>query len=299
MAKKFVSLDRLGTFLAQVKKLIPTSVATTSAQGLMSAADKTKLNNINIAYATCSTAAATAAKVVTIDNNDNWTLAVGAIVGVKFTYSNTASNVTLNVNGTGAKQIWYGGVAYTSTSTSICGYAGRQFWYMYDGTYWVWMSKNYDSNTTYSPMTLGGGYGTCATAEATTAKVATLGSYSLVKGGKPVIKFTYAVPASATLNINSRGAKAIYFQGAAIAAGIIDAGDTVTFIYDGSYYHVLAIDKTASIRTKTKAQLETLWTDSSVPDIASQLEEIESVNATKITNLTTKVDGLFTVVSTW
>lgn len=251
MSKKFVSLDRLGTFLDQIKKLIPTSVATTSAQGLMSAADKTKLNNTNIAYATCSTAATTAAKEATITGNDNWTLTVGAIVCVKFSYSNSASNCTLNVNGTGAKQFWWSTAVYTGTSGTICGYASRYHYYMYDGTYWVWMGKSSDDNTTYNPMTLGGGYGTCATAEATTAKVATLSSYSLVTGGKPVIKFTYAVPASATLNINSRGAKAIYYMGAAITAGIIAAGDTVTFIYDGSYYHVLAIDKAATEYVKS------------------------------------------------
>ena len=88
---------------------------------------------------------------------------------------------------------------------------------------------------------------------------------------------------------------------------------------------------TSDLKAKTKPELETIWTDSSVPDIASQLTEIESVNATKIaneitrakaaeeanaadisanaadistnatdiTNLTTKVDGLFAVVSTW
>jgi hypothetical protein len=74
---------------------------------------------------------------------------------------------------------------------------------------------------------------------------------------------------------------------------------------------------TSDITAKTKPELETIWNDSSVPDIASQLTEIESVNATKIaneitrakaaesanatdiTNLSTKVDGLFTVVSTW
>jgi hypothetical protein len=43
------------------------------------------------------------------------------------------------------------------------------------------------------------------------------------------------------LNINSKGAKAIYNQGAAIAAGVIKAGDTATFIYS-TYYHLIAVD---------------------------------------------------------
>lgn len=101
----------------------------------------------------------------------------------------------------------------------------------------------YNSNTTYSNASLGQGYGTCATAEATAAKVVTLSSYALVTGGYVAVKFTYAVPASATLNVNSKGAKPIYYKGAAITAGIIQAGDTATFVYNGSQYHLVAIDR--------------------------------------------------------
>ena len=193
-------------------------------------------------YCTCSTAAGTAAKeVVTTDTN--FKLVVGQIIVVKFTASNSASNVTLNVNSTGAKSIWYNNAAYTSNSTDVCGYANRICTYMYDGTYWVWLSKGTDNNTTYNAQSFGIGYGTCDTAEATTAKVATLSNYALHKGGVVAIKFTYAVPASATLNINSKGAKAIYFRNAAITANIIKAGDTVTFMYDNSYYQLLSIDR--------------------------------------------------------
>jgi hypothetical protein len=63
-----------------------------------------------------------------------------------------------------------------------------------------------------------------------------------VAGGIVAIKFSYDVPAGATLNINSKGAKAIYYKGAAITAGVIKAGDTVTMIYS-TYYHVLSIDR--------------------------------------------------------
>lgn len=44
---EFVSPDRLGTFLDQVKALIPNySKATTSTDGLMSSTDKSKLDGI-------------------------------------------------------------------------------------------------------------------------------------------------------------------------------------------------------------------------------------------------------------
>ena len=193
-------------------------------------------------YATCETAAATAEKAVTVSGS-GFSLTAGQMISVKFTNTNTASSVKLNVNSTGAKPIWYNTSEYTGNGNKYTGVANRVITYMYNGTHWVWVSGGIDDNSTYNPISLGFGYGTCDTAEATVAKVGTLASYSLQKGGTVAIKFTYAVPASATLNINGKGAKPIYFRNAAITAGIIKAGDTVTLIYDGSYYQLLAIDR--------------------------------------------------------
>ena len=193
-------------------------------------------------YGTCDTAAATAEKAVTISGS-GFSLSAGQVISVKFTNSNSASSVKLNVNSTGAKPIWYNTAEYTGNSKDVCGYANRITTYMYNGSHWVWISNGVDNNSTYSPQSLGFGYGTCDTAEATTAKVATLASYGLIKNGIVSIKFSYAVPASSTLNINSKGAKAIYFRNAAITANVIKAGDTATFIYDGSYYQLLSVDR--------------------------------------------------------
>lgn len=219
------------------------SNATTSAAGLMSADDKFKLDYTNIAYGTCATAAGTAAKVITLDGNSKWALTPGSIIMVKFTNSNTASSVTLNVNGTGAYPIWYNNAEYTSTGTAYTGYAKRTITYMFNGTHYVWIASGYDANTTYNNVSLGHGYATCSTAAATAAKVVTLSSYALTTGGIVAVKFTYAVPANATLNINSKGAKSIYHRGAAITAGVIEAGDVATFMYNGSQYILLTVDR--------------------------------------------------------
>lgn len=104
-------------------------------------------NNRKSFFGTCSTAAATAAKEVTLSNTDGWELKAGTTVGVKFSATNTASNVTLNVNGSGAKSIYYNNAVYTSTSSTVCGYANRVIYYMYDGTNWVWMSYGVDTNS--------------------------------------------------------------------------------------------------------------------------------------------------------
>lgn len=99
-----------------------------------------------------------------------------------------------------------------------------------------------DANTTYSTYSLGIGYGTCTTAAETAAKAVTLASYSLVKGGIISVKFTYSVPANATMNVNSKGAKPIWYKGSAIKSGVIANNDLATFIYDGTNYQLISLD---------------------------------------------------------
>ena len=106
-------------------------------------------------FATCTTEAATKDKVATISGVEDYVLRVGAIVGVKFTNTNTfnasatAGYVTLNVNGTGAKNIWWNNTGSpTGTNTKAFGYANRTIYYMYDGTYWVFLSASTDDNST-------------------------------------------------------------------------------------------------------------------------------------------------------
>ena len=196
--------------------------------------------NSKTAYGTCSTAASTAEKAVVVDDT-NWKLEVGCIVAVKFSATNKASNVTINVNGTGAYPIWAAAEEYTGTSSSYAGYKNRICIYMFNGTHWAWISCGvYPSSTTNA--SLGHGYAVCDTAEATLEKACTISSYTLSTGGSVSIKFTNAVPADSTLNIRTRGAKNIFYKGAAITDGIIKAGDTATFVYDGTQYQLISID---------------------------------------------------------
>lgn len=229
MAKKVFTDESLGTLVSEIKSYTDTSSAERATKGH------------GIYYGTCATAAATAAKVVTLTDATGFSLTTGTVVIVKFTYANSVANPTLNVNSTGAKSIMRYGTTAASTSSSTSGWvAGAVQILVYDGTNWV---RDYWNNTTYANYSLGQGYGTCTTAEATTAKVVTLSNYALSAGGIVSVKFTYAVPASATMNINSKGAKNIYYRGAAITAGVIKAGDIATFMYDGTQYHLVAVDR--------------------------------------------------------
>lgn len=102
-------------------------------------------------YGTCATAAGTAAKVVTCANFDQ--LIEGVTIHVKFTYSNTAANPTLNVNSTGAKNIYRYGTTAPSTSVATSWNDGSVVSFTYDGTYWQmnnWLNTDTDNNTTYT-----------------------------------------------------------------------------------------------------------------------------------------------------
>jgi len=93
-------------------------------------------------YATCATAAATAAKAVTISG---FTLATGIHVFVKFTVTNTAAvaSLTLNVSGTGAKAMKYRGGNLPAVGTLS---ASRVYEFIYDGTNWE-LVGDLDTNT--------------------------------------------------------------------------------------------------------------------------------------------------------
>lgn len=208
--------------------------------------------NFKLPMSTWSGSCATAAdqRIKEVTTGSDFVLQAGAVIVVRFTNTNTFSSTTdspvqLNVNGTGNVNIWYNtahsGNGNTGTGSKYYGDSSRPIIYIYDGTYWVWVSQSRDTDTTYTPQGLGFGYGTCSTAAATAAKTATLSGYALTKNGIVCIRFTNSVPANATLNVNSKGAKAIMYKGVAIVAGIIKAGDMASFVYTGSYYVLIAI----------------------------------------------------------
>ena len=96
-------------------------------------------------YGTCSTAAETAAKVVSLSG---FKLQTGAEVTVRFTVTNTASSPTLNVNNTGAKPIQYRNAAIAAGYLA----ANRTYRFVYDGSSYE-LVGDVDTNTTYTAAT--------------------------------------------------------------------------------------------------------------------------------------------------
>ena len=214
----------------------------------------------------CSTAGGTAAKV-TNTTPPSFSLVSGAKIIVKFTYAITVANATLQVGSTAAKPIYFRGAPLDANVVK----AGTTLFLSYDGTSYNivgGMGQNYEggdgidiTNGTIavddSVARLGEDdgsalipdiypavfTGTCSTAASTVAKELSINAYELVRHGAVAITFTNGISvASATLNISSKGAKALYYRGAALGANVVKAGDIVTMSYDGTNYVITSIE---------------------------------------------------------
>ena len=214
-------------------------------------------NSPKIAYGTCATAAGTAVKVVVIDD-PSWSLQVGDIVGIKFTNTNTAGTVKLNVNGSGEKQIAYNTTRpYTGAENWITGYANRTIFYQYDGTYWYWVSPGYNTNSdTYTTAKSWTGAGTAA-------KTATCHDYAAQANSWIMVQMVYAnTSASAlTLNINGQGAKPIYINGTASSTTNYTLPKAHYLVYyDGTNYYFRTDGKLENVGGGDPASQTTLGT---------------------------------------
>ena len=216
-------------------------------------------------HVTCSTAANTSAKTV---NLPGFSLIKGARLIVYLNSANTAASaLTLNVNGTGAKTIrWNGTVTSASTYAMTAGYYNCY----YDGTYWN-MDSTYEARSariassadlaTQADYTRGNAY--CTTASATQAKVANMRGYVLAKGAFP-ITFTNAntYNGKITLNVNSRGAKDVWINGAVSSSTnkTLPAGTYLCF-YDGTKYMISTESPIQCDKTPTADSLLPITSD--------------------------------------
>ena len=108
------------------------------------------------------------------------------------------------------------------------------------GSWKAWHSLAFDNS-----------YGTCSTAAATAAKVATIDDFMLNEGRQVTIYFSTANTAEApTLNINSTGAKSIVTANVLSANNRLfwKAGCNITFLYDGTYYRILSISPESQVK---------------------------------------------------
>ena len=131
---------------------------------------------------------------------------------------------------------------------------------------------------------IGLGFGVCDTAADTAAKVVVIPSFILLKNMPVSIRFTNAINVdSATLNISSTGAKPLFIQGAALQAGLVKGGCTVTVIYDGTNWNIVGIEG-----LERPASQSDLWVDMGLP--SGRLWAIANIDVTKQSGFA-EVDG--------
>ena len=111
----------------------------------------------------------------------------------------------------------------------------------------------YAQKTDVVPYKMGMDFGTCTTTAETVIKsVTTLHKVAPALGAVFAVKFTYGVPASAILNVNNLTGY-VQYKGSRVKAGIIGAGDVVTFMYHSSggvnCFEILSIENGGNAKT--------------------------------------------------
>ena len=101
----------------------------------------------NVFYGTCATGATTAAKVIVCEDFTASDLVAGTRLTVYFTNANTYNGqATLNVNGTGAKNLYYNG---TTANARYMWVSGESVEFVYNGEQWATVNGGLASTTYY------------------------------------------------------------------------------------------------------------------------------------------------------
>ena len=177
-------------------------------------------------YGVCSTPGTSDSKAV---NAEGFSLMAGAEVTVKFTETNTAHSPKLNVNGTGAKPIYFHGAAIPS------GYpeAGSVYGFRYNGVQWELVGDL----VTYRNKPW---FCVCGSRKADVAKTVDLEGFRLFDGVRAAVYFTWGNTAeNITLNINGTGAYPVKYKNEPLPAGFIQAEWAVEVAYHAGCWRVV------------------------------------------------------------
>jgi hypothetical protein len=186
----------------------------------------------------------------------------GAVFRLLINGTNTQDSVNLNVNGTGATNLTFrwasnyvgAGRLQTGTFIDVRYYSGR-YVIVGEPTKFPGKSDNiragevsaglgyYASHIKEAIMSYAGDLllttGTGGAYIVSNATNYTLDTANFNNGTKIVVKIHANNEAAATLNLNNLGAKPIFYQGAAIVAGMLQANGTYILVYDGTNWNVV------------------------------------------------------------
>ena len=213
--------------------------------------------------ATCATDAATAAKVVTLSG---FALIAGAKIIIQFTNAATAS-ATLNVNGTGAKTLYYNGAVTTASTWA----AGDFVEVQYDGTQFHVIFVNSD-NSTNKPVLAGDitGNATTVTTIAASGNAYLFGSTSAVGANSSVMR-------SANVYMNGGTLYATTFSGA--LSGTASSATNLAGGAKGNIVYQSAAGTTAYLANGSNGQVLKFNTTTGLPEWGTDINTWRNVTA--------------------
>ena len=210
-------------------------------------------------YGECHTTSLQSVKTATISGMDGDNIPVGQHIFIHFENSNSSANPYLSINNCSAHRIMRYGTTSAGTTVNTSWIAGAVVGMTYDGTNWV-MDYYYDTNTAPTNAQLGHAYGVCETAGEIPAKTVNITGYTLAPGGIVSIKFVNFLVNNSTLNINSRGARPILYNGSRSLTPLkLGNGDVVTLMYDGTNYHIIAVDRWGEVISTLSENVDLLF----------------------------------------
>ena len=160
-----------------------------------------------IFYGTCSTAASTKTKVATLTDDTGFTLVTGVVVLIKFSNASAESPMTLNVNSTGAKNLYQYATEAMGNGVATTGWrAGAVVPFVYTGTAW---HRFYWSNTavTQAYSTTNNSYPLLMSATAGVSSTGTRGSTTSILNNQ-----IYANPSTGILTTKGLETNSIKFE---------------------------------------------------------------------------------------
>lgn len=209
-------------------------------------ATKTEVNQLEakVGYLTCSTAGATAAKKIT---RSNFVLSQNLVFVLKFASTNTANDVTLNINNTGDIPFYYNGARASASNA----FSTDNLLVWYNGTEYRSITlpdftqqpfgqgkRAFVSQDALRALWANTAYVMCSTAGETAAKEVTMYGYVLRTYTLMMIRFRYANTAdNVTLNINGTGAKPFNIRDARCTSTNTYGDNTFCLVYyDGNNF---------------------------------------------------------------
>lgn len=214
-------------------------------------------------YTICTTDSTDGDKKV---NLPGFTLSQGAILVVKFVDGSTTNITTLNVNGTGGKEIKWNGEDLKDYFIDTNG----TYVFVFDGEYYQLINGG-PSKTSNSAQKLeiaytingiefdGTGditnYGICDTAADKASKTVTIKGFKLITGASIKVFFTYgSTTSTTTLNVNGTGEKPLKRNGEDLNEESITKSGTYDIIFDGTCFQIVSGGGTTAAEAAKLAQ---------------------------------------------